>query len=304
MNNLEVDNSWELLTDTGKITFPTNVYVQEIGKNSVKLNHNKLAKQIKFGDKVEILTGYNNKLNTILTGYVTHIKPRVPLEISCEDQMWKLKQNTIKDSGRNQTVSGLMAKHFSEYKTDVLDVELGNYYIDNISGAKLLEQLKSDFGLYSFFRNDTLVVGKRYNRETANKVTFALDSKDIETDELEFRSKEQIQLTVKAISNNSDGSKTEIELGEPNGESRTLNFYNLSKAELKAAAQREMERLLYDGWRGKFTAFGEPFVRQGDIVTLSYEGESEKTGEYWVDAVRYTFGVDGYRQEIKLGSRT
>jgi len=292
VGNVEIESSWELLTDKATITLPANV----------KVDHNKLAKSISYGEKVTIKIGYNDNLNTVFTGYITNIKPKVPIEITCEDEMWKLKQNSIIDSGRNQTLNKLLKKHFSTYKTDSYDIEMGTYYIDKISGAKLLEQIKSDFGMHSFFRNDVLVVGRRYNPDTANHAKFKLDYNMVE-DNLEYKKKDQVKIKVTAISNNSDGSKTEIQLGDPEGEARSLNFYNLSKTELKAAAERESERLIYEGWRGSFTAFGVPVVAHGDIVELIHSEESDKVGKYWVDEVKSTFGLDGYRQEIKLGSR-
>jgi len=296
VNSVEIESSWELLTDKAVIKLPGNL----------KLNNNKLSKYIKHGDKVSVKIGYNNHLNTVFTGYITNIKPKVPIEISCEDEMWKLKQDTIVDSGKKMNLEKLVNKHYSDYKVNYYNIELGNYYIDNVSRAKVLEQIKSDFGLYSFFRNDSLVIGKRYDKNTANTLVFKLDSNEsnIVTDDLEFKSKDQVRLKIKAISNNADGSKTEIELGSSDGESRTLNFYNLSKSELKEAADREKERLIYDGWRGSFTAFGKPFVKQGDIVKLKLTVESDKEGFYWVDSVKTSFSTGGFRQEIKLGART
>lgn len=296
VNSVEIESSWELLTDKAVIKLPGNL----------KLNNNKLSKYIKHGDTVSVKIGYNNHLNTVFTGYITNIKPKVPIEISCEDEMWNLKQDTIVDSGKKMNLEKLVNKHYSDYKVNYYNIELGNYYIDNVSRAKVLEQIKSDFGLYSFFRNDSLVIGKRYDKNTANTLVFKLDSNEsnIVTDNLEFKSKDQVRLKIKAISNNADGSKTEIELGSSDGESRTLNFYNLSKSELKEAADREKERLIYDGWRGSFTAFGEPFVKQGDIVKLKLTVESDKEGFYWVDSVKTSFSTGGFRQEIKLGART
>lgn len=295
VNDIDIETSWEKLTDTATIVLPAKI----------KINNLKLSKDIKSGDRVVIKCGYREdevkQLTTIYTGYVTYVKPRVPVEISCEDEMFKLKQTTLKDSGKKAQLSDLLIKHFPTYKTDALNVEIGDYYIDNVSAAKYLEGLKSDFGLYSFFRGNTLVVGKRYNAATAKHHKFKLEY-NIISDDLEYKRKDQIKLKVKAISNNSTGKKITIELGEKDGETRTLNFYNKSEKELKKAAEREMKRLVYDGWRGSFTVFGEPIVKHGDIVQLSYDEAVEKTGKYWVDAVKYSFGLSGFRQEIKLGS--
>lgn len=293
--SVDVDSSWELLTDKGTIELPANI----------KVDRHQLSKSIKVGDEIAVKCGYDGVLNTIFQGFVVGVKPKVPIEIMVEDEMWKLKQNTLNDSGRKQTLSELLDRHFSAYEHDEIDIELGSYYIDNLSGAKLLESIKKDFGLFSFFRDKKLIVGKRYNRETATVHNFKLDY-NIAEDDLEFKSKEDVKIKVKAISNNADGTKEEVELGDPEGDARTLNFYNLSKKELQTTAELELERFKYDGFRGSFKAFGEPFVKHGDIVNLIYqeEGESEKSGKYWVDSVGYSYGTDGYRQDIKLGSRT
>lgn len=291
-NTITVSSSWELLTDTASIVLPANV----------KIDHNNLSKHVKEGDKVIVQLGYDNALKTVFNGYVTHIKPKVPVEISCEDEMWILKQSNITSSAKGQTVNGLLAAHFGEYESTAINAQLGNYYIKNKSRAKILESLKSDFGLYAFFREGKLVVGKRYDTTTATHHSFKLGFNIIE-DDLTFKRKDQVKLKVKAISNNPVGSKTEVELGDPDGELRTLNFYDMTTSELRAAASREMERLKYDGWRGSFTAFGEPMVKHGDIVQLTSDKDSDKTGSYWVDAVDTVFGTDGFRQSIKLGAR-
>jgi hypothetical protein len=294
VNNLEVESAFELFTDTAMIKLPAHL----------KINKDELLNYINFGDKVIVKVGYNNNLTEIFSGYVTDIKPSLPIEIACEDEMWKLKQETVTASGRNMTVGKLLKQYYASYTHKYLDVQLGTFYIDNLNKVKILEQLKSDFGLFSFFRDDTLYVGLQYDPDIAQKHTFVLDY-NIADDSLEFKRKEQVKLKVKAVSNNKDGSKTEIELGDESGDQRTLNFYNLTKSQLQEHATRELERLKYDGWRGDFTAFGEPLVKHGDIVKLKKlnDEKSEKSGEYWVDKVVYSFGVDGFRQKITLGPK-
>lgn len=294
VNSIEVESAFELFTDTAKIVLPAHL----------KINKNRLLNEINFGDKVEVKVGYTGNFTTIFKGYVTDIKPSVPIEISCEDEMWKLKQVTVTDSGRNMTVEKLLNKYYSDYQHKFLNVELGTFYIDNLNKVKILEQLKSDFGLFSFFRNDILYVGLQYDPDVAITHNFILDF-NMADDSLQFKRKEQVRLKVKAISNNKNGTKTEIELGDNEGDSRTLNFYNLSETKLREHAERELERLKYDGWRGDFTAFGEPIVKHGDIVRLksNEQGDNDKVGAYWVDKVVYSFGVDGFRQKITLGPK-
>ena len=298
LNNLEIESGWEHSTDKGKIVLPKKVQIKNASGDVVA----ELSDYIKVGQKVLVRIGYDGVLNTVFSGYVSEFIPKTPLEILIEDEMWNLNQTTTTGSAKNETVEGLMSKHFRAYISDVVNVSLGNYYIQGLSQAKILEQLKSDFGLYSFFRGDTLVVGKRYNSVTAATHIFQLGA-NVVSDDLVFKEKDQIKLKIKAISNNPDGTKTEIEIGDIDGEERTLNFYNLSDVELRLAADREKERLLYDGYRGSFTAFGEPFVKHGDIVVVNDYQEDASDSSYWVDEVVYSFGINGYRQKITLGPR-
>lgn len=291
VNNVEIESSWESLTDKASVVLPFNL----------KVKGNQLLESIKVGDQVNIELGYDNALKSIFKGFISGLNPKIPIEIECEDPMRNLKQERIVASGRNASLQDVIDSHFKGYKTNVLDVELGNYSF-NDTKAKFLEKLKSDFGLYSFFRNGVLTIGKPYDPSTANDVSFRINY-DIIQEDLVYRRKEDLKLKVKAISNNPNGIKTELELGDSEGEQRTLNFYNLSAAELKAAAERELNRLKYDGWRGSITVFGEPHVKHGDIVELIHNGDQDKSGKYWVDKVKYSFGLEGYRQEIKLGAR-
>lgn len=290
VNNVEVVSSWEMLTDTAKITLPANI----------KVNRDKLRTMIAPGDKVTIKTGYDNNLNELFSGYVTSISPSTPIEIGCEDEMWKLKQSTVTDSIKNCDVQTLVDKHFSDYPCVIINSQLGNFYIDKISKAKILEQLKKEYGLYSFFRSGFLHIGSVHDSQNARRVKFRFQ-KNIINDELKYQRKEDVKLQVHAVSNFSDGKRIEVDLGDTEGDKRTLHFFEMTKDELTAAATREFDRLKFDGLRGSFEAFGEPFIRQGDIAQLSHPEDSDLSGDYYVDKVTYTHGVGGSRQKIELG---
>lgn len=293
VNDVSVETSWEMLTDTATIIIPSKL----------KIDKDKIENSLKKGDAVEIKLGYGNNLQTVFKGYLTRIKPSTPVELSCEDEMWKFKQINVNESFRGGNLADFLQPIFSPTPIDAFDLIMAPFHASNVNGAQILDKIKSDYSLYSFFRNGKLVIGKQYDPNNYLRHIFQLDY-NIESDSLEFMTKDDVKIAVKAISNNEDGTKTEIELGEEGGDTRTLNFYNLPKSELQKIAKQEMDRLIYDGWRGSFTAFGEPFVQHGDIVELRHAEDSDKTGAYWVDRVNYSFGLDGYRQDITLGART
>ncbi len=54
---------------------------------------------------------------------------------------------------------------------------------------------------------------------------------------------------------------------------------------------------------GTFTTFGEPLVKKGYIVHYFDDEHSERNDKRFVaDAVTYSYGLGGYRQEITLGA--
>ena len=71
-------------------------------------------------------------------------------------------------------------------------------------------------------------------------------------------------------------------------------------AELAAMAYEELKQYYYTGFRGGFTTFGLPFMKQGDTAAIVDEVLPERNGNYRVRSVEYTGGIDGLRQNIKL----
>jgi len=295
VNALEIETTWMSLTDTGTVTIPANYL----------LDNKRISEQLKTGDKVVVNLGYLNNQTNIFNGYVSAVAGRRPIVIEIQDEMWQLKQQPLNISG-NSTLKEFFATHFKGIKVNSYDFDLGRYHFADITRAQVLEKIKTDYGFRSFFRNGTLVVGIQYDANTAKKHVFALPGdpqQNVISDNLIYRTKDQFLLKVKAISNNDDGTRLVHEFGDPDGETRTLNYYNLNIKQLKELAQIDYERLSYDGFSGDFTAWGEPIVQQGDIVTLKHFQNTDRTGDYWVDKVIYQSGVQGIRQQITIGSR-
>lgn len=300
VHGIEVVSSWKQLTDTAVVKLPANVILNE--RKSAEETRHAFLENIHFNDVVTIELGYDNVFTTVFKGYVTDIKTGVPIEILCEDEMYQFKQNNIVDS-EGETIPDLMKRHFPGVNIKALDLNVGKYAIDNLNGAQLLEKLQSDYSVYSFFRNGELIVGNQYNAEKAKTHQFKLEY-DMISEELEYRKADQVKLHVKAIYSQPDGETIEATAGDDSGDTRVIHTNTADEKQLEEIAKAELSRLSYDGWRGKFTAFGRPTVQHGDIVELLYtEGNSDKTGKYFVDTVRTTFGLSGFRQEIELGPK-
>lgn len=85
------------------------------------------------------------------------------------------------------------------------------------------------------------------------------------------------------------------------GERRTLYFWNVDNVtDLFNKGVDELKKYYYTGFKGKFTTFAIPYVRQGDNIDIIDPILPERNGRYKVKGVEYEGGVGGHRQTIIL----
>jgi hypothetical protein len=292
--SVEISSSWQNLTDTAKIIIPRKITFE--GKNIVAGSD----PIFKRGDKVEIQLGYDDQLKTHFEGYVTQIKPELPIEIFCEDAMWLLKQKVVTKSYPSVNLKTLLTDCIGNtLPFEATDINLGKFRITRATVAQVIEELRKTYGITSFIRGGKLFSGLAYYPSQRNEEVFDFTRNIIESD-LEYKIAEDTKIKVEAISILSDNTKIEETVGDTDGEVRTMHYYNLSRTDLKATATREIDKLRYTGYRGRITTFGEPFVKHGDGAIIIDDKLTEKQGTYLIKAVNYTFGTSGFRQEIEL----
>lgn len=297
INEVENTSSWKNLTDTATIKLPRKLVTKD---------NQLLQDVVKKGDKVVIKLGYDDKLEQVFTGYIAYIKATIPVEIKLEDEMFMLKQKSVKPTSWQKASVNDVLKYvgISKFRT-FGNIDLGTFQIDdkikNITGV--FDKIKQQYGINFFYRNDTLIAGLPYDKENASTYSFSFIY-DIISHDLEYRKKEDVRIKVKAICNYLNGKKEIVELGDSDGEEHTLNYYNLDRTALKARAEAEMDKLKYEGYRGKFITFGMPKVSHGDIVDVKDSEYPERSGKFYVDSVRTTLSPNGgLRQEIELGPK-
>lgn len=291
-----ISENIEQLTDTAKITIPKKLSWQG----------QKVTDLIRRGDRIIISTGYDNRMQVVFSGYVTSVSAKIPVVIDCENEMFALKSIAVNVSYASVNLQQLCADILPsgiEFKAD--DVQLGAFRTNNNPNIpKVFEELKK-YGLVAYFRGSVLYVGKLYWPDYQNRKTFVFSGSTgnvpASGNNLEFRRKDDIKLKVKAISINAANIRIEKEVGDADGELRTLYYYNIDATELERRATAEMEKLKYDGYKGSFTAFGEPVVFKGDVVDLTDPEYPERDGAYSVKSVTRTVGYnDGIRQQLEL----
>lgn len=295
LNDVTISSSWKTFTDTASITIP-NKFLKN-GETIVAGNNN----VFKRGDKVKIEIGYFDSIKTEFTGYISKIVSGSPFQIHCEDAMFLLKQKTFTKSWKSVSLKKLIGDLVTDIPFDVVSAELGAFRITRANVVQVLDELKKTYGLTSFIRDGKLFVGVPYTGGgTEHEFDF---NKNIISSNLEFVREDDVKIKVTAISMLPTNKKIQIETGDSEGDNRTLTFYNLTESELKKAADREIDKLKYTGWRGSFVTFGAPKVIHGDTVKLTDKRFPERDGSYFVESVEKDFGMNGFRQKINLGAK-
>lgn len=306
-NEVEIVSTWDQLTDTATIKVPRKIRVKKNGEFSASLTAGDTGLW-RRNDPVKIYAGYNDNNDLRFEGVLTRITPKLPLEFSCEDAMFTLKQKTISKFFRTSTtIKALLADILPagiEYEAE--DITLGKFKIEKATVAEVLDYLRRKFGLSCYFQNGKLYVGLAYRISSINDIAtgtlkeFEFQRNIIDDSQLDYIRDDDVRLKVTAISIQPNNTRREVEVGDPDGEIRTLHFYNISNADLTTLANEALEKLKYEGFRGSFTTFLQPMVVHGEAVNMIDPLIPDRTGVYLVRQVVTRFGMDGGRQEITL----
>ena len=295
VTEVEITLDTEQLTDTCKITLPKRIKWDGVADTPVCR-----------GDAVKVWLGYDDDLQLAFTGYIRDVGFKTPVVLTCEDEMFKLKQQaTVKKAYKSVSIETLLKDQGISYKLNVMgEQSLGQYRVTADTVASLLGHLHEN-GIRSFFRYENgepvLYCGVLFEREESRTQVFATGVNIISDQSLEQQQAENIRLRVKAISLMPNNKKIKVEVGDADGEHRTLHTYNKTESELKAWAEQEIKRLKRDGLKGCFTTFGAKLVDKLTAIGIKIDGE--KKGVYQVKKNVIKYGTSGFRQEITLGAR-
>ena len=278
----------------------------------------------------------------MFTGYVTKVHSKIPIQLDLEDNMWKLKQvqvptMTFTTSDTLEDIMKLLIKGTGFTTTALTVTNFGEFQIGGETAAQVLKRLQKTYGFEFYFRGDDLRGGILiYIESEAVRQEFRFQ-KNIISDELEYWRKDDIVLSVYAHNTLTedtghlckDGSKktkkkrlavlvtikngsridTPIAEGDQppeNIEGERTTFFDTGAKTVQVLADNAYSHLIkyyYDGFKGTFTTFGIPFVRQGDNASIKDPVLPERDGLYKIKAVDYAGGVNGLRQTIHIDYR-
>lgn len=302
IHSVEISTSVKRIEDTAVVKIPTTARLERAGEYITEIE---TAKAFAPGDEVVIELGYDGQLREEFRGFVKIVRPNIPIEIECEDEIYLLKRKNLKASFKNTTLKKLLEYIIKDtgisLASDVPVINFDTFYFKNISAAKALQTIKEQYGLQMYFSEwMTLFVGLISDND--DQVIKYEIGRNVIDSSLEFNDEGDVNLKVKAINVKPDNTTIEETVGDPDGELRTLYFYNVeSTSELKTRALEELKKYKFTGYRGGFKTFLLPNAQVGNVARIIDPNFPERAGDYKIDEVTTTYGQNGARRKIKPG---
>lgn len=302
LHRVEIHDSIKTLGKSARLMLPSSSRLERKG---AFISEVELAKTFQVGDEVVINFGYDGIKHEEFRGYLRKIKPTTPLEIECEDEVYNLRRKTMQKSFRNTTLKNIIEYVLEgtgiQVVNDVPKVNFRTFVIKRVNAAQVIEKLRKEYGLTIYFRaQKSLVIGLA--SETDGTIVKYVVGRNVISHDLEWESEENVRLKVKAVLVGKDNTFTTKEVGEADGEQRTIFFYNLATGDnLEQRAQEELLKYRYSGYRGSLTGFLLPVCRIGNTVRLIDENFDNQEGDYLVEEVKTSLSDRGGRRQVKLG---
>jgi hypothetical protein len=271
--SFESSDSWEDLTNKGRLTIPKNLYyrdqngkLQPLAGPSVNAGgFSDRPPLFLRGDAVTIEAGYIHRTTAkrdvretpiMFKGFISKVGSKIPIELDLEDNMYKLKQvpvntHTFSKSDSLEDIIRYLLKDTPFTFKALTTTTFGTFAIGNETVAQVLYRLRKEFGFESYFRGDELRCGALvYLPEEAVTERFHFQ-KNIISDELQYSRKDDVILS--AIAHNT--------ITEDNGTTKD------------GATKTKHKRIevLVTIKNGEAQPYKE--IKRGDTVPLNDEGE-------------------------------
>lgn len=317
VNAVEIEQSVDAVSNTAKVTIPRN-FRRKDGKGILECIH--------VGDKATVRLGYNEKIETEFSGYVSAIGDGTPLVVELEDEIFQLKKTKVANRlfTGEQTIQDVLRHVLPAYTVDdnICVTLSSGYLLKDKTAYEVLKEIREQYGFciridsetttakcywpYDFkgFATHTYVFGTKDCTKLEQLRDRSL-SPNIAKNNLKFVRKSDLKLQITAKAMDRSGKKMSVTIGSTDSDAskRTLNFgcEVQTESELKERAEQRLNLLSYDGYTGKITGFGLPRTKAGDVLKLVDADNLEREGSYLIRSVKITYSLSGgFRRENEL----
>ncbi|MDE5424028.1 hypothetical protein L3073_17570 [Ancylomarina sp. DW003] len=272
------------LSDSATLVLP-RMYRDKLGES--------VLEKLKVGQAVSIKLGYNDELNEEFTGYVREIEADIPIKIHIDDEMYHFKRNCFIESWEKASLKQVLETINNGMTVVCPEMNLGKYSVPKVSSYMVFMDLKQKFGLYTYIKNDKLYCNfaNDIKDDSVDVHTYEY-GRNIKKNKLKFKRKEDHNIKLVAIANLPDGSKLKVVEGntDQNATTKTINFGNIDEKDLKYLAIKEFNKLVYEGYTGSITGFGQPLTKAGDILKIIDKLDKDREGKYLIESVKIRWG--------------
>lgn len=290
--SVKSETSWKNIINTATIVLPRNV--KDFDKMKVK-------NIFKRGDAVTVRLGYNGTLNEEFKGYIVGVSADIPISIKLEDEMYKIKRLPVNYSNNNCYLPDMIRHIAPGYDCDVAEYHIGSVRYAKMTVGAVLQKLKDDYKLYSYFQNGKLIVGKIYS-DQQNTIDIDLDR--VIENNLEYKTKDDKQIQIEATSTLVKGDKIKVTVGDAGGEVRQLTYFNIKdKEQVKQLAQKDYDKYMAPGFEGNIETLGMPVIHHGDKLNIKSGLYPDRNGLYYADSVTVVWEKAKYHRTIDVGQK-
>lgn len=296
----------ESFVDTCTIELPRIKYMVTV-KNQTEDKNEANERQeyiIKENDKVDLLLGYNGRNTRRFQGFVRRVVQGIPVKVECEGYAYLLYDVIFNKSYASITVkqilTDLCAGTEIKLSTEIPDIPLQNVRFKNATGIQVLEWLKGECKLAVYFNFDELYVGTLFGK-SQQTVKLKIGWNTIKDDDFKQREIDKnVQINVRVKNAKGEVKRTPSDLKKYSNQKDVKVKAGIPEALLKQIVNRLQTKSNYDGYQGDIELFLEPHFNKGYVAAIDGYKFPEKSGNYFVEALKGSFGKSGGRQTITL----
>ena len=259
---------------------------------------------IKENDKIDILLGYNGRNERRFKGFVRRVVQGVPVKVECEGYAYLLYAIIFNKSYRSTTakqiVTDLCTGTDIKISSEIPEIPLQNVRFKNATGIQVLEWLKNECKLAVYFNYDELYVGTLFGK-SQKTVKLRIGWNTIKDDDLKQREIDRnVKINIREKDVKGTVKRTPSDIKKYSNEKDIKVKAGIPAALLKQIANRLQTTSNYEGYQGDIELFLEPHFNKGFVAAIDGYKYPEKSGNYFVEAVKGSFGKSGGRQTITL----
>lgn len=266
------------------------------------------AKLFKEGDKAVVKLGYNGILNTEFEGFICRVNLSTPIELEFEGYSYQLRNKTLSGVLVSTTLKKILQTIIAG--TDiVLASNIPDFRIDKIvlngkNGCDVLESIKgTSKQLIKFYFDKNVLHANLQFVEPKYAVKFRLGYNVIKDNNLKLREAKNQTVKVNWVGQGRSGTKVNVSTGSGGNVKTRVTHMVSDKKSLQQLADAEHKSLSYDGYEGKITAFGVPFIEPGCKVVLEDVRYKERSGNYIASDIKVKYARNGFRRTIGIGHK-